>query len=207
MLRWHEINRIVVDNSFIVRYQLVMVGLKSYLPVLAGHLNVTEDVLYERQRRLTRAGLLTGSVGRGPGSGVRVSAPVVTLMVLTMLATDDLSEADGRAEFLAASPSDSRRCPLTGATTFKGALELVFASESIASTVLQVEVLRSTLQGEIWYQRKGRRTPSISYFGREGDQSGRQIRCCLPGPDIKAISRELAAIAAGTPLIGSTPTK
>jgi len=177
-----------------------MVGLKSYLPVLAGHLSTTEDILYERQRKLTRAGLLTGSAGRGPGSGVRVNVPVVTLMVLTVLATDNLADAEGRAEILAAAPSDSRRCPLTGAATFKSALELVLASEGLASTVTRVEVLRSTLQGEIWYRRKGRRLPAVSYFGREGGQSGLQTRCWLPGSDVLAISGELAAIAAGKPL-------
>ena len=132
---------------------------------------------------------------------------MVTLMVLTMLATDDLAEAEGRAEFLAASSSDSRRCPLTDAATFKGALEFVFASESIAANVIRIEVLRSTLQGEIWYQRKGRRTPSVSYFGREGGQTGRQTRCWLPGPDVQAISNELAAIAAGKPINFSASKK
>lgn len=179
---------------------VMTIGLKSYLPVLAGHLNTTEAVLYERQRKLTRAGLLTGSAGRGPGSGVRVNVPVVTLIVLTALAAGDLADADERAEFLAAAASDSRRCPLTGAATFKSALELVFASESLASTVTRIEVLPSTLQGEIWYRRKGRRLPAVSYFGREGDQSGLQTRRWLPGPAVQAISRELAAIAAGKPL-------
>jgi hypothetical protein len=178
------------------------IGLKSYLPVLAGHLNTTEDMLYERQRKLTRAGSLTGSAGRGPGSGVRVSVPVVTLMVLTVLASDDLADADQRAEFLAAARSDSRRCPLTDATTFKRAMELVFASESLASAVTRIEVLPSSLQGEIWYRRGGR--PAVSYFGREGDQNGLQTRRWLPGQDVQAISRELAAILTGQPLSAIT---
>jgi hypothetical protein len=184
-------------------YPSVMVGLKSYLPVLAGHLNTTEDILYERQRKLTRAGLLIGSAGRGPGSGVRVNVPVVTLMVLTVMATDNLADADARAEFLAATRSDRQRCPLTGASTFRSALELVFASESVASTVNSIEVLRSTLHGEIWYRRKGRRLPEVSYFGREhGPASGLQSRCWLPGSDVLSISSELAAIAAGKPVNG-----
>lgn len=175
-----------------------MVGLKSYLPVLAGHLNTTEDILYERQRKLTRAGLLIGSEGRGPGSGVRVNVPVVTLMVLTVLATDNLADAEGRAEFLASVPSDSSRCPLTGASTFRSALELIFASESLASTVDSIVVHRATLQGEIWYRRKGRRTLEVSYFGREpGPKRGLQSRCWLPGSDVLAISNELSAVAAG----------
>lgn len=175
-----------------------MIGLKSYLPILAGHLNTTDDVLYERQRKLTRAGMLVGSSGRGPGSGVRVNVPVVTLMVLTVMATDDLADAEARADFLGSVQSDRGTCPLTGAANFRSALELIFASESLAAGVTSVEVLRTTLQGEIWYRRKGRRTPDVSYFGREpGSKRGLQSRCWLPGSDVLAISTELAAIAAG----------
>lgn len=180
-----------------------MFGLKGYLPVLAGHLNTTADVLYERQRKLTRSGLLIGASGRGPGSGVRISPPIVTLMVLAMMATDDLSEIDARAEWLSSQRSDKQRCPLTGASTFSGALELVLASEGIASTVHDVTVRRSTLEGQIMFRPKGRRSLDASYFGRErgAPRQGLQMVVTLPGETVRAISRNLSSIAAGKKLV------
>src|SRR5436190_20990671 len=112
-----------------------MIGLKSYLPVLARHLNTSEAVLYERQRKLTQAGLLVGTAGRGPGSGIRITAPNVAVVIMAMMATDDLSTVAERTEMLATKRSDSKRCPLTGAATFGGALELLLASEGLASRV------------------------------------------------------------------------
>src|SRR5262249_34368316 len=128
-----------------------MIGLKSYLPILARHLNTSEAVLYERQRKLTQAGLLVGTAGRGPGSGIRITAPNVSLMIMAMMATDDLAEVVARAETLASRRSDQQRCPLTGAATFGSALELALASEALASRVFRVEVLRSGLHGDITY--------------------------------------------------------
>lgn len=177
-----------------------MIGLKSYLPVLARYLNTTEAVLYERQRRLTQAGRLVGTAGRGPGSGIRITAPNVSLMIMAMMATDDLAEVVARVDALASRRSDQDRCPLTGAATFGSALELVLASEALASRVFSVEVLRSELRGDVVYYRRRRYPPfDGSSFGREREaqKNGLQSKFWLPGDDVLAISKELAAIAVG----------
>lgn len=175
---------------------LVMTGLKSYLPVLAGHLKTTPDALYERQRQLTRLGLLLPTGGRGPGSGIRVSPAVVTMMVLARLATDNLADAAVCADFLFSKGSDLERCPLTGATTFGKAIELIFASEKIASAVNQIEVLRSDLRAQIYFSQKGKHGASkISGFGKELGATGLQSSWLLPGETVMAIASELAAIA------------
>jgi hypothetical protein len=179
-----------------------MIGLKSYLPVLAGHLDRSPDKLYERQRKLTQAGLLVGSSGRGPGSGVRVNPPNVALMLLALLATDELADMVARVEFLASKTAVRDRCPLTGASMFSGALELTLASESLAASVQRVEVMRSSLRAHILYAGPSARAGlklQISAFG-EGDASiptGLELTCGLSGDRLQAIAREIAQIAAG----------
>jgi hypothetical protein len=71
-------------------------GLKTYLPRLAEIVGSTPASLYERQRALTRLGLLTAQPGRGPGSGIKLSADSVAVMVISLLATENLSDVDGR---------------------------------------------------------------------------------------------------------------
>src|SRR6266576_3743634 len=126
-----------------------MTSLKSYVPVLAGYLSTTPDALYERQRKLARAGLIVGTAGRGPGSGIRVTPPVVSLLVIAALAADDLANIDVVVRKLADQRNDAGRCPLTGGSTFGDALALVLASESIASSVRGINVHRSAQHGEI----------------------------------------------------------
>jgi hypothetical protein len=180
-----------------------MTGLKSYVPVLAGYLSMTPDALYERQRKLVRAGLIVGTAGRGPGSGARVTPPVVSLLVIAVLAADDLADIDAVVRKLADQRSDAGRCPLTGNSTFGDALALVFASESIASSVREIKVRRSALHGEIVFQRRGRKAWDGSSFGRPRrahDDPSRhrlEIEARLPGEAVQAISKDLAAIASG----------
>ncbi|MDR3401938.1 MAG: hypothetical protein P4L99_05500 [Chthoniobacter sp.] len=116
------------------------------------------------------------------------------------MATDILSEVDARAELLSGKLSDQRRCPLTGASTFGQALELVIASESYASKVHKIEVMRSTLRGEIIFRPRGSRSRfEGSSFGRErqGQLAGLQSKYWLPGTDVLAIANEVGAIVAG----------
>lgn len=176
-----------------------MIGLKSYLPILARHLNTSEAVLYERQRKLTNAGLLVGTAGRGPGSGIRISAPNVALVIMGMMVTDDLADVGARTDMLASQPSDMKRCPLTSASTFGSALALVLQSESAAATVQEIEVLRSSLQAQIVFRQGRRLRPEFSGFGREASvrHTGLQSKYWLPGADVLAIAQELAAIVAG----------
>lgn len=93
-------------------------SLKSLIPSLAHELKFSEAALYERQRALVRAGLLHSSGGRGPGSGVRATTDAIALLLISLLATDSLSETADRTKALANLKSVTGRCPLTGKKTF-----------------------------------------------------------------------------------------
>jgi hypothetical protein len=68
------------------------VSLKSVVQELAPAFNMTPAALYERQRVLVRAGWLSGKEGKGPGSGVHATPHSVSLLLISALATDSLSE-------------------------------------------------------------------------------------------------------------------
>ena len=98
---------------------LVMAGLKSFLYGIAPILGVTGAILYERQRALVSLGVLKAEQGRGPGSGVPLSAENVAAVIISLLAAGSLSEVDERvvalckaqpsADALAESPSHFRK--------------------------------------------------------------------------------------------------
>ncbi len=73
-----------------------MAGLKSFLYGVAPILGVTGAVLYERQRALVGLGVLKAAKGRGPGSGVPLTAESVAAVIISVLATENLSEVDKR---------------------------------------------------------------------------------------------------------------
>jgi hypothetical protein len=79
----------------------VMFGLKWFIPHLSDLLHLTKPALYGRQRALVRAGLLKSRVGRGPGSGVELSAGSVAMLLVAVLATDNLSEVEEKTPFIA----------------------------------------------------------------------------------------------------------
>lgn len=73
-----------------------MAGLKSFLQVAAPVLGVTGAALYERQRALVGLGALKVQPGRGPGSGVPFTSENFAAIVVSLLATENLSEVDQR---------------------------------------------------------------------------------------------------------------
>jgi hypothetical protein len=100
-------------------------GLKSYLPRLAEIVGSTPAALYERQRALTRLGLLIAQEGRGPGSGVALSADSLAVMIISLLVTENLSDINKRVALLCnARPLRDRknRTSVTGAKTFRQAV-------------------------------------------------------------------------------------
>jgi hypothetical protein len=73
-----------------------MAGLKTFLGRLSPMLGVTPAALYERQRVLVDIGLIKTRGGRGPGSGVPFTTENLAALVISILATDSLSEIDQR---------------------------------------------------------------------------------------------------------------
>jgi hypothetical protein len=77
-----------------------MASLKSFLSGVAPILEVTPAALYERQRALVSLGVLEPIEGRGRGSGVPFTADNFAAVLISMLATDSLSEVDERVVHL-----------------------------------------------------------------------------------------------------------
>src|SRR5689334_12563975 len=94
-LQWWTIPPLLTLDQGCVR-QLPMtkrfaLSLKILMPSLADHLGTTAAALYERQRALVQGGLLTSKHGRGPGSGVPANPKNAALLVIAMLATQNLA--------------------------------------------------------------------------------------------------------------------
>jgi hypothetical protein len=108
-------------------------GLKAYLPRLAEIAGSTPASLYERQRALVRLGLLSAQPGRGPGSGVKLSPDSLAIMIISILATENLSEIDKRVLRLCnARPTPEPTCNVTGGRTLREALTMLLASPSFS---------------------------------------------------------------------------
>lgn len=86
-----------------------MASLKSFLPKLSECLRMSPAALYERQRALVRLGVLTERKGRGPGSGVELTADALAALLTSLLVTDNLSEVDDRVDRLLKAPVDAER--------------------------------------------------------------------------------------------------
>ena len=120
-----------------------MASLKSFLPHLAKVLQMSPLALYERQRALVRAGLLESRPGRGPGSGVPANAKSLTMLLISTLATDSLSEVEEQTKAVARLKSVNGRCPVTGKRTFAAALTATVESEALRRWALSATATRS----------------------------------------------------------------
>jgi hypothetical protein len=135
-------------------------SLRSYLPKLSELLGLTPIALYERQRELVRAGLLKSEGTRGPGAGVRLSAESIAVLLISALATDNLSQVAERTSELAAatslvydensgSPPKRIPCPVTGASRFKDVLTKIIADPQLAKRASRVTVRRDVREADI----------------------------------------------------------
>ena len=96
----------MVDIPHYFWFCLAMSSLKTFLYDMSGRLRMSPASLYERQRELVRHGLLPVREGRGPGSGVPLTAETVATFLIGLLATDSLIDlAEHTAELCAAKPS------------------------------------------------------------------------------------------------------
>jgi hypothetical protein len=182
-----------------------MISLKNF--PLAECLDVTPDLVYERQRALTRAGHFSGAVeGKGPGSGVRATPHNVTQLLLSLLATDSLSDAVTKMLLLAGAKHRNGKCPLTGETRFGRALEKILTTESLEEATRAIEVFRGrekasakitfkTPQGRVAFSDFGLHDPKHREY---------EVIARLTGFGVLFITTELER-AAGKPLGGHAP--
>jgi hypothetical protein len=130
-----------------------MAGLKAFLPEISRIFSTTPAALYERQRALVRLGLLTGAEGRGPGSGVPLSADNLAALIIALAVTDNLSDTDARVQKLCdAAPVFKSICPFTKATNLRAALAAVLSSAKLAKQLWLFSVDRNELSAMILYK-------------------------------------------------------
>jgi hypothetical protein len=118
-------------------------SLKAVIQGIAKAVGTTPAALYERQRALVRAGLLQSKPGRGPGSGVRATPESVAMLLISILATGNLSETEERSRVIADLKSETKSCPITRKKTFAAALTTVLASEELSERLAWIHVERS----------------------------------------------------------------
>lgn len=172
-----------------------MTSLKGYVPGLARILGTTPDALYERQRALVRAGLLDPGEGRGPGSGVRATAPAVAFLLISTLATDRLNESGARVQGLAdARPTNGKRCPFTGMVRFVDALAAILTQSQKAAGVIEITVSRTADRAEVKY-RAGRGTARISEFtGSSPSEPGISVAATLNKDLLQTVASDVRSI-------------
>lgn len=190
----------VYQPTFYVVDVIVMIGLKTYAPILGRHLAMTADAIYERQRVFVRTGYFVPPSGRGPGSGVRAEPLSVAKMIISALATDALAEVDAKTRELAGkAPQSGKRCQLTGAKTFLAALSDLLVSPGKLEMLTSIAVDRRDLSAEINWQQPGKKLASAEYFGRTAfdGHEGLSLTAQLGRWDLQCISLELSEIADG----------
>jgi hypothetical protein len=120
-------------------FSFVMAGLKSFLFGVAPILGTTGAALYERQRALVSLGVIESAAGRGPGSGAPLTGENFAAVLISVLATDNLSEVDQRVVDLCnAAPTASfqsshhREWKAKGSPTFKTEIGRLLSGEPLA---------------------------------------------------------------------------
>jgi hypothetical protein len=183
-------------------------SLKAFLEGLAPIVGLSPAALYERQRALTRLGLLTPEKGKGPNSGVRATPESVTTLLIAILLADGLSEIDARVGVLLnAKPLPRTRCVITGAANFGDAIIRVIkrlAQPSSPSTsefvkvsstgievfaVSHITVHRQRLLGTIVFDERGRATS----FGKIAAPPAFEVAARIEGHALIAIASRLAS--------------
>jgi DNA-binding IscR family transcriptional regulator len=168
-----------------------MASLKSFIPALSRLIGTTPSALYERQRALVRAGLLASEEGRGPGSGVRTTAGSVALLLIAVLATDNLSETETRTrEILTARPKNGRRCPITGMTNFLDALSSILASKARSSSITEITVWRTCSRARFRFA-DGRQS---EFIGDVGDPPKISVEATLERKMFRSIAEHVIAM-------------
>lgn len=176
-----------------------MTSLKGYIPALARLVGTTPAALYERQRALVRAGLLDQSEGRGPGSGVRATAPSVALLLISVLASENLSDTEARVRAIAeAHPSGRQRCPYTKRTNFLDALAAILVGTGAAAGVTDISVSRTAARARIGYWDGPGNEKIAEFAGNPAAETGIAVTATLPKNLLQSIAGDVHAMVIET---------
>jgi hypothetical protein len=144
-----------------------------------------------------RLGLLPVPQGRGRGSGAEANPKNCALLIIAVLATDNLSDTDGRVIKLANAKFDASVepcCLLTGKDKFVDALAFALGARDLARK-LHVSVSRTSLSARMYYYRGRRRYLDASYFGRDlALHDSIEVTATLSSEAIKTIWRTVSTL-------------
>jgi hypothetical protein len=169
-------------------------SLKWFTPGLARLLGTTAPRLYEREQALIRAGILDASPGRGPGSGVRATAPSIALLIIAMLAAETLRETESRTKEIAElTPVDAERCPLRGTRSFLYALTDLVSSRSRSSRTIEVKISRTAARAMIVFYRDRERL-ECEFTGPNAKEPALRVSATLDGTVIKQIAIDVSGV-------------
>jgi hypothetical protein len=182
-----------------------MPSLTSLLPRIAPTLRLTTSALYERQRALVRMKMLPTPEGRGRGSGAEATADTVAVLLVSVLATDSLSESEvlvqalAQAAFIDTTKEIISTCPFTAEQLFVDAVARTLADEKLAKFRPSIVVSRGSHARIHWH--RSRRT-EVSYFGSPPEANSeyinREIRLSFPA--LLTIKNELRASLSRAPI-------
>ncbi|MDF0581254.1 hypothetical protein [Bradyrhizobium yuanmingense] len=131
-----------------------MNSLKQFIPVLSSvFVNLSEHALYERQRVLVRTGLLKANPGRGPGSGVPLAPETVAMLMIAVLASDNLSEVGAATKILLGGvriKSPKTRDFLPGVNNLHAALTRAMNSDDENDRIQRVIVNRTNPSARVY---------------------------------------------------------
>lgn len=141
-------------NTYPVKSSPIMVSLKSFAPVLANQFGTTSAAIYERQRALIRAKVLPTPTGRGRGNGLQATSETVSMLIIAMLATDNLSDTDRRVKKLANAKTnpEAKAGRLKGSPNFGCALAAILNSDELTDEVKAVRVSRTNFSAWITFR-------------------------------------------------------
>lgn len=106
-----------------------------------------------------RAGLLQAESGKGPGSGAKLTAEAVALLVIAVLVTDSLSGTEDKTRVFASLKQMARRtCPVTGKATFASGLAAVLSSPNLSSQAGGVVINRSEAKAALVFPPQGEKS-------------------------------------------------
>ena len=117
------------------------VSLKGFIPRLAAQTGMTTLAVYERQRSLTRARLLVGG-SQGPGMGAQLSPSAVALLLISILASDSLTESGTRVGVLAAMKPVNKP-PYSSWGTLLDTITAILSGSGMAAEIRSIEISRT----------------------------------------------------------------
>lgn len=136
----------LLDNYYSALLGLVMSSLKAFLPKLSEIVGISADALYGRQRALVQLGVLKATPGRGPGSGVPLTAANLSALALALMCADSLQATDDKVRYVCeARPTDVKKCRLTGEVTLRAAIAALLVSPDLLKKVYGVSISQASL--------------------------------------------------------------